>query len=124
MTPRGASRRAGLGLVEVLVALALWTLFATAVGTLLLAAKDATRAARALEAATATRTALRHEGRTAWADLPACPEGAPPSRLCVRTDVRCDVAAPDGPCDGGALHHVRLEGPDLEPPLDVWRYRP
>ena len=128
-----APRRAGLSLVEVLVALALWALFATAVATFLAAAHDATDAARRLEAATAARTALRHQGDAALAALPLCPPGTPAARPCRRSDVRCDFAAPHAPCDGGTLHRIQIAGlaPDVAngdaeagAEIDVWRYRP
>mgnify|MGYP007057081496 CR=1 FL=1 len=73
----------------------------------------------------------------ALAALPACPPDGPAASPCLRSDARCDVLAPHAPCDGGALHRVRIVGASLGPDpdtatedasvgaaIDVWRYRP
>jgi prepilin-type N-terminal cleavage/methylation domain-containing protein len=108
---------AGLTLIEVLVATALFALFAAVAASGLITAVRLQADALALSARSAAFEPLLLAGADALDDLPFCPGTAGPApaaapgpdpSVCRRADERCDRVAGTVVCDGGPLRRVRL----------------
>ena len=119
MTGPGPSRaaRGGLTLVEVLVATALFGLFAAVSVAGLVTALRLQAEAASLAARTAAFESLLLAGGSALDGVPPCGAVEEPARdpatrstpvVCRRSDDRCRVLAGALTCDGGPLRRVRL----------------
>jgi prepilin-type N-terminal cleavage/methylation domain-containing protein len=134
VTGRARGARSGLTLVEVLVATALFGLFAAVAASGLITALRLQAAATTLAARTAAFEPLLLAGAAALDELPACGAAAGPAAspapagepaVCRRADERCRLFAGAVRCDGGPLRRVRLalvgeDGDGAGPEVVAW----